>query len=659
MAKIPSIPETGLPLIHDWSLRDIFEEIYKWNELQHKRLPLKLQKSKLAQEARRRQQELSKAANKADDFAPFSEFQKRFDESGKAERDSIDKQLYELHQESVEGLQKVVSVAQESVKSWVKGIATQTENGSVSALEAKFAKLEKQAAERQKEMSEAQAQIQELLKDRETSTESINTLSRDFELLKSDNANLKSDHDKLRNDQNGLQAEYSELRSNHDGLRSDYDNLRSDHDILLSKYNDLQSDHNTLQSDYDILLSKYNDLQSDHNTLQSDHETLQSTCNDLQSICNDLQSKCAEFELQVTGMESTKESNKDWNQSAEKLQSLVTRIDNTESQVRAFMGKVEDLDMETYNEILETWIDHDFKNKVISNEKLVSSTREDLQSLQELVAKGFTTSDRLISELRQNPGSAVSHPDNRTIREGEPIQNAAIEEKLNNVTNVLKGIVTQSGDLCAGMVDEVGSRVDNIEAVVKSLTSKDAETAGKLSLLEQDMSQQVANCHGLAKRVSSLEEQRLVSRIDKVGLGLASLERKVVQQQIPDTFNAIRQDLDMVRGRYDALELSIRQLDSQWSNLSSRQMAEKILAQIDPHSQRNEQRIAGVEMKLRQLEEIIASLKQNLLAKSPLDEKRQPSPRPSDPNKKRKLNESVQSPSFRSSSLGQNVDRPA
>lgn len=626
MATTYKIPEGGCPLIRDSELQDIFGEIYQWNELQHKRIPLKLQKNKLAQEGHRRQQELSKIANKADGFAPFSEFQKRFDESGKAEQEGVDKQLYELHQESVQGLKKVLSVAQESVKSWVMTVATQTENDSLSALEAKFAKFEKQAAEQQKEMSEAQARIRDLLKDREQSTESFNTLSRNFESLKSGHENLKSDHDKLGSD--------------HKNLRSEYENLRSDHD--------------SLRSNHESLWSNYNSLQSDHKTLQSDHETLQSTCNNLQS-------KCSQLELQATGIESIKESGKDWNQLAEKLQSLVTRIDSTESQVGAFMGKVEDLDMETYNEILETWIDHDFKNKVISNEKSVTAAREDFQSLQELVVTGFNRSDQLISELKKTPESVVSYPSDHTTG-GELAQNAAFEEKLNENNRILQKLVADSGDICAGMVDELGSRMNRIEAMITALSSENAETIGKVSLLEQDMAQQVANCNGLVKRIGSLEEQRLGSRIDKVGIGLANLEKRVLQnaQQVPDAlFNEIRQDIEILKRRYDALELPIRQLNSQWSNLSSRQMAESILTLVDPHAQRKEQRMAGFETKLGQLDEIIADIKQNILAKPPLDGKRQPSPRPSDPNKKRKLNEFVQSSSFRSSTLGQNVDRPA
>ncbi len=53
-------------------------------------------------------------------------------------------------------------------------------------------------------------------------------------------------------------------------------------------------------------------------------------------------------------------------------------------------------------------------------------------------------------------------------------------------------------------------------------------------------------------------------------------------QQVPDAlFNEIRQDIEILKRRYDALELPIRQLNSQWSNLSSRHIAESILISIE------------------------------------------------------------------------------
>lgn len=656
--------------------KNIFAAIYTWNENQIKHIPLRLQQGKLGQEERQRQLELSKTSGK-DDFAPFTEFHRRFEEAGKAERESVNKQVDEFQRESVNDLKNVVVVMQDSVKSWVDSAvsAAATENDSVSALEAKFAEFQKQAVERDQKISEGQAQIQELLDDQKKSTGSFNNLSRDFESLKSGHNNLLRGHNKLQSDHAKLQSSHDKLQSDYDELRPTYDSIKSQHDNLLSgnskirsefanirsKQDKMQSEHDSLRSEHDSLRSEHGNLRSEHDNLRSEHdnlqvnyETLQSGHKTLQSKYSELQSKYSELEIQTTSLKSAKEANQGLNQLAEQVQSLVARIDRTESQVSAFMDKVAGLDMQTYNEMLEAWLDHDFAKKFPSMEESLASTREELQSLEKLVATGFSTFKEPVSDSKSLEPSASQPSDSTTIGEA---QKAFIDEKFNESKTFMKQIVEQTQDACADMIDDLEKRVGLIEAMGNKPPAKDPEMAEKVDSLEQDLKRQATRCDAVCVRVGALEEQRLGFKLGNVDTGLVNLDKTVqhiqhAQKISGDIINELKMDVETTKRHCEAVGMSIQNLNSQWSNLSSKQMADIILTQLNPYGQRTEDRFATVEMRLKQLDDLVKDVKQSLRSKLP-------DGRSSDPNKKRKLNDSVQSsPTFRSSSLGQNMERP-
>ncbi|OTA65235.1 hypothetical protein K449DRAFT_263928 [Hypoxylon sp. EC38] len=597
IAKLNSQPSSvttpTVPKAKDPKVQDIFEVIYKWNETLQERMLLKLRKGQLLREDQRRQNEVAKIVNKVDDYAPYSEFQRRFEESGKAESEKISKHLAGLDRQYLDDLEKVVTTISSRTSIGTQAAA---HSESLSALETKFTEFQKQNSEQQKQISEAQAHIQALLNDREKTNKALSALDKDFKDLKSDYCTL--------------QAENSELKQ------------------------------------------------------------------------------------QIANLESSKSSKDDLDRVSQDFQPLMAKVNDVEKKMNTL---IEDLDMKTYNEILDTWIGHDFKNIVISNQKAIAALDQDLRSFQESTSSQFGSSNALVQETRKTletlkiPQPASQQNNMQVPKDVEHLQKALqalVEEKINSFNEVIQKTVADSGDVCAEMVDEVRDRVEKIEADINHLRtqtdaslkalSKETDVATRVGFLEKFATKHGADFQHLGKRVESLEGQRLGPRIDSVGVDLAALEKKMQIYQEKgvggdtarlETFiNSIKSEIDDARKDFDSLELAVRTLDSQWANLNTKQMAEKILQHLDTYGQRNEARFATVENDLNYLKTKILSIEENLItlleeskkfaefAKTPpQDGKRQASPGLSaeEPTKKRKLgpNGQPQVAVVRSSSL--------
>ncbi|KAI1800840.1 hypothetical protein F4811DRAFT_564443 [Daldinia bambusicola] len=555
----------NIPKPKDPKLQEVFEAMYKWNEISQERVLMNLRKNNSSREDTRRQSELSKIANKVNDYAPYSEFQRRFDESRKSERDEISTNLAKFDHQSAEALERVVSAITSSK-------SQSADNASLQALEAKFAEFQKQSSEQQEQISRAHAQIETLRSDREVSSQAFNNLDKDFKVLKSD--------------------------------------------------------------------------------------------------FNALQSENLQLKKQIADLDSLKKAQDDMNRLSKDFGSFTTRVDDVEGKVATFMGKVEDLDMETYNEILGTWIDHDFKSKVFANEKAIMALRQNFNSFQEIAVSRLEKNDTFVQETRkfvedlESSRPAVSQPGNETSIDKHE-QNVWIENKLDGFKKVMEKTVTTSNEVCADLVDEVVVRTDKVEAEVKALGrllhSKHPDVTMQINKLKQAEEEQRTKLENLQTRLKSLETEGFDPKLDPLIIRLANVEenlRHLQQSNAPGAatgldavMNAIKSDMEDAKKRFEALEFSIRTLDHQWANLSTRQMAGHILQHLDTYGQRNEGRIASAENEVKKLRDKLTILEHNLtllrdpkylaniIKASPPMGKRPASPGSpaEDPAKKRKL----------------------
>ncbi|KAI2473370.1 hypothetical protein F4781DRAFT_189231 [Annulohypoxylon bovei var. microspora] len=565
-----------IPRAKDPNVQDVFDVVFKWNNTTQELVLLKLQNEKLLREDQRRQAELSKISSKVDDYAPYLDFKGRFQKSGNAEREYIVKRFAELERRYYEELEQVVCAISSHAPINPQA-AVQTV--SLSKLEAEFENFQKQASEQQrqaseqqKQIAEAQAQIRNLLCAQENSTKGFVALEKDFRILKFDNSTLKSDY-------NTLKSDYKTLKTSHDALKIDHDSLKYDHNALKTENSELKQ--------------------------------------------------------QIADLGSTKDSAKKAQDEADRLskdfQSFKTRMDDVASKVNGFMEKVEDLDMDTYNEILEAWIDHDFKNKIFS----ITALRQDLQSFRESTASRLDKNETLVQktgvglEIVEKVQQVTPQPTNQTTGEIKLALQAFVEEKLNSLNEIIQKTVADSGDVCADMVDDVRLRIENIETTVNTLSlvlapSKDPDITTQISALQQTTDQQGQDLRRFENRIESIEGQRLGSRVDHVGIGVVELEKKIRSLQESNAGggradtevlvrNIIKPDIDDAKMRFEALDMALRVLDGRWSNLSSKQMAERIIQQLDPYGQRNEVRVSGIEKEIAQLKSMLSNIDPKLL----------------------------------------------
>ncbi|KAI1095488.1 hypothetical protein F5B19DRAFT_346875 [Rostrohypoxylon terebratum] len=532
-----SANSTFIPKAKDSKIQDVFDAVYKWNKVAEDRALLKLQKGKLLREDQRRQAETNKISGKVDDYAPYLEFKKRFEDSGKAEREDAAKQLAKLDEQYAEELEKVVcAISSHAPVSPQAAIQTEL----ISKLEDGFGRQ--------------QQQIQSLLALQQKSEQALVSLNQEFSALKSENATLKAD--------------------------------------LAS--------------------------------LKSNYITLESDCGALKTENSELRQQIAKYKSTEDSVQWTQE---DVDKFFKELQSFKARMDTMESKVHGSTEKIEDLDMESYNEIIEAWIDHDFKNKLLSHDTSITTLRQDLQSATSRLDKSET--------LIQETGGALQALEKarqislQTTNRGETGGiKAFVEQKHASLIEVMQKTVTDSCDACAEMVDEVRARIDDIQIVVNTLKlatvpSKDPDMTAQVGALQQAVGQQNQNLNQLVSRIESMEGQRFGEGISYVNASLAELNKQVNGLQQSNGHEGIanneafvkfiKPDMDDAKKRLEALEMSVRILDSQWSNLSSKQMAERILQQLDPYGQRNEVRIFGVENVMKQMEGRLSTAEQNLL----------------------------------------------
>ncbi|KAI0378352.1 hypothetical protein F5Y04DRAFT_148541 [Hypomontagnella monticulosa] len=575
MAKGSALSNTvsaTIPKAKDPKLQEVFQVLYKWSETSQSRTLLKLRKDALFRENKQRQDECHKVANKAGDYSPYSEFQRRFEESGKVEVGNVSKQLSKLDQQYAEELENVISSisSHASIKlqaaQAVEAAHSAAERNSLQTLEDKFAEFQKQASEQQKQNIDAQGQIQALLRDQKKSLDALDTLDKDFKSLKSD-------------------------------------------------YGALQSENLQLKQQVASLVS----------------------------------------------MKGTQDKSD--------LQSVMARMDEVEAKATTFANIVEGLDIETFEEIIETWVDHDFKNKVPANERTVVALRQDLKSFRESTASRFNESDSRIQETRKTL-DAVKHerraePQPKSqISDGQLELRAYVEEKLKSLTDVVQQTVADSSDACGEMVDEVGQRVEKIEALAKILEQSNGSNKIRIDKMDASLQQIAAEertgIERLGRRVEALEgtTSKTIDLEKRVyGLQQASANKGPSNSDL--IVNVLSSQLEEVKSRLSALEVVTRTLDTQWANIGSTHMANRIIEQLNPYSQKNEVQLAGIEKEIQQLKDRILNAEQQFRSSridaktAPPDGKRHSSPGPTADEilKKRKLLPQISAtPSMRSSS---------
>ncbi|KAI0008471.1 hypothetical protein F4779DRAFT_618578 [Xylariaceae sp. FL0662B] len=582
------------PKASDPRLQEAFESVHKCWETSHELIWLRLMRDKLMQEDPQRRFELGKVASKTDDYAPYSEFQRRFNESDGIKRDELDRRIQDAERQQLQYVERVVS----TFASQKPQPAVVAKSPSVSALEVKVEEI-------QKHFSESQGQVQFLLGEHQKSAQAVNTLQTEVKVLESKNTVLETENSNLKN-------QLADLRL---GTKRDMESIGSRVESLTAN---------------------------------------KASSADLTQAMSELQGLKTRVEGQA-GESNRMRENVD--QLSEQFQSSATKQNDVEGKIEVFGRKLIDFDPGLYNEMADTWVGHDVMNQV-------ASLRKDFQSLRknEVLVKEMRRDIGILQKLQSAP--ATSSPvsggvlESRQTAPSDEHLHEVVEEKLKSYQERILEILRTNQD---GMIEFCGNEIDALKDRLTVLETKaavpdtrinnvspslDSDIPARVASLESQVAthQSMADSEhltGLDVRIKSIEDNKFGFRIDRIEIDINKRLRDF--QTFFDSFKATvdQQSKDILQ-RIEALNLSVRTLDSQWSNLSTKQMAERIIQCINPYGQQVEGRITGVENRVGRVEQEVISWAtdmKDLMQDLPSGGKRPASPSqlPDDQAKKRRI----------------------
>ncbi|KAI0602205.1 hypothetical protein F4775DRAFT_228288 [Biscogniauxia sp. FL1348] len=634
-AATPATPFT--PKAKDPKLQGLVESTHRWGKTWQELQLLQQRRDQLRREAPRRQQQAAMLGSGSADFPPYLEFEARFKKRDWAECAELDKQIKSVEQRYCQELEEAVSAfptahtpkAPESVAA---------KDPSVSALEARFDEFATRAEEQQKQLTEATNEIRSLLATNKKSNQ-------DFATLRADFTALKSDYDKLEDENSRLRDRIIRLSADVDGKIT----------AIESRIN------KPIQNVVPV-------------------EEFDQAKSSLKSLANKINEQS----------ESSKEFKEKFEASERAQQAIDSKVEKLENQM-------ESLDFGRMDEIIGFWLNHDLGRKVLAMEEYVNSIRNGSKSVDASIQGVQREMQSLKSQLT-NHRSVPSEPSPAAL----PSQRAfdsLLREKLGAVEQSLKLMVKKHAeaqdDLIGGLIDEKDHRIESLEKTLDFMARQKEGTEARANSL-YDRVQSVTD--NLNARLSEFGEKRLGHRVDRVDLELSNVKKAVseVRREVSELSNNIGQlenhyqelsgigsptaaydafvksevkgELEDTKKRLEALGLSVRSLDSQWSNVSSKQMAERIIQQLNPSAQSIEARVTKTEDATLRLRQDVTALVKSYsdfhekLAMATTGEKRRASSQsPRLDGKKRKLEANGHNPvpPQRNGSVGREIQRSA
>ncbi|KAI0414945.1 hypothetical protein F5X98DRAFT_234005 [Xylaria grammica] len=445
------------------------------------------------------------------------------------------------------------------------------------------------------------------------------------------------------------------------------------------KYSALKSDHDALQSKVRTFDDTIQTLQSKQANMDNENKSLKKQLEDLQS---DTQKSLLSFEARLVDLPSEAVA-------AQKSLGigLENRVIGIEAKLDDFTdyddikGKLDELDLVTFNEICQTWVDNNLKTRL----EQYSQRRQDDSSTQEELRLLRQEVDSL-----RNSYAATSQPGKETNLSMETIE-AAIGTKIaaaeRSINEDMKIFCQGKDNIYADLIDNAVARI----AALERGASNHSGLGSRIQLLEQWKTEKLASMDqnqgsNLADRVAHLEDTRVGTRVERIDLEVNSLVRKfeALQGEVgqlvkrewvdlrmqellvsfginPGLANDVKDvqrripALEDLQRKIPALELAIKTLDSQYQHISTKQLAEHIVRLTQPGI---EQRLGKLEgrantletktaMNDRSIEKHTGELSQALaLLRSMMGEKRTASPvHVDEPNKRRRLDTNGRHPS--------------
>ncbi|KAI8955193.1 hypothetical protein F4801DRAFT_378330 [Xylaria longipes] len=555
-SAIIDAPTTATPKAKIPELQEAFENAYKWGEKGNRRLLLRIRKNKVAQESAQRDLENEKYKSKAASYPPFHALSHK---SNPADQ-TLDDQIKAAEDDYLRDLEQLVAC----FTTVAKPLANNHQDPAVTTLEAKIEQISQLAAKQTE-------QIQRLLEENDNSRNSVTSLETDF------------------------------------------NSMKSSHSELEAKYSALKSDHEALQSKFRSYDDAIHALESKHVNIDAENQTLKKQLSELQS---DTEKKISSSDAQLTELAKRTSDMADSRKMFER--DFEQRIEAKLHNYDELKEKLDELDLGIFNEVQDAWVSSAYNLKVQHEE------------YKERRSQNITSTDDALRSLRQEVDSLrssrsdVSQPDRGStlsIQEVEEIVHARVAAAEETINNKSRDYSEKKDDLYADMISGVEARLDALEqgALEPSRPDTRIQSLEQWKIASSAWMDQIRSSD-LSARVSRLEGQRVGHRVDRIDLDVGDLGRKYevlkgevgqlvkrewVEVRLQELLNGIGMnpglinDVKDLQRKIPAIELAIKTLDTQFQNLSTKQLAEYIVRLTNPAL---EQRLGKLEVRANQLE---------------------------------------------------------
>ncbi|KAH9883916.1 hypothetical protein F4778DRAFT_581132 [Xylariomycetidae sp. FL2044] len=623
------VSTSGLPKDKDPKV-EVALELGKLIEIAQQRTLCQMRKEKAEKEDMVRQRDSARVANKVADHPAIAEYTTRLNQRSRAEREElskkmtiIDKQYREILERCVDSVSLLVppapaqpvSVAKDSSMSILESKFLDFQK-QVEAQQKQFADQQKQFAEQQKQTAEQQKQyqdklqeqLQEQLKERKRSNESFNALRAGFE-------SLKSTCTKIETDNTTLKAANASLKSQIDSLQTSLDERTAKLE-LETKNTTLKTDNSNIKSQLESFGAAHDDRAAKLETKVEKFQTrLEKTIADVSILNGRVDDQTARSRERESELSVLTQDCKGFNHSLSGIETKVNTVDE----------KMDSLDMDTYNDLLNVLPD------IAKLPSAVNDLRQNVQALDEDMRSLRKSHDQRVSEMESSKPDAAGKAGSSNefletrIAELRTDLGALMEERVNKL---VKDCGDEQIEAVGAMIEEVYADIDQLKARIQMVehVARDKPPPEVSSLLQAklealtSLEQRVGqimdpyNQRSLLvvnERVQRLEEQKLTEQFNELNNVFAffrktanennsKLDKHLVENVAP--LEKLKPKMDELEAKVEAVVMSINTLDSQWANLSSKEMAERVIRQLNPYGQKTEERMTSLSTQYAQLE---------------------------------------------------------
>ncbi|KAI1341930.1 hypothetical protein F5Y15DRAFT_351858 [Xylariaceae sp. FL0016] len=378
--------------------------------------------------------------------------------------------------------------------------------------------------------------------------------------------------------------------------------VESQNKELTISFQELKNDYQTVQNDNKILKDRIADLEK----IQQMAECTRPT----EDAAPRVEFSQLETELKALSLESEAKR--------VEYKKMEAGMVTASTQIATLQRKVEPLeklDIDTLEAVANNFIDHpnvakdvEKLKKFVEESSSVDSVDErlgrEVQSLRDAID---SKAEILRRELRTHSNVAIS---TQVPTATDDHVKALVRTEMVSLKGLMNEHFQQSEELVSELIDGQTMRINQIEETIGDLRNGVTNTEKWIVAHSPRVDELVGSAADHQLRLAWLSQE--LGGLDK------SLEecRELIRAQ-NDTANhpiltTIKAEVDDARKKLETVDFSLRTLDSQWSNLSTKHMAESILRQMDPYAQRTEKRVADAETRADRCERACQSLQKTV-----------------------------------------------